>query len=56
MYGSVFAEHERALRGRCCGGIPWVMSMICASGAIRLITPWHVPTKSSCEPEVGQEA
>ena len=31
------------------------MSMICTSGAIRLITPWHVPTKSSVEPEVGEE-
>ena len=34
-----------------CGGIPCVMSMICASGAIRFITPWHVPTKSSLSPK-----
>ena len=34
-----------------CGGIPCVMSMICASGAIRLITPWQVPTKSSFSPK-----
>ena len=27
------------------------MSMICASGAIRLITPWQVPTKSSWRPK-----
>ena len=27
------------------------MSMICTSGAIRLITPWQVPTKSSCRPK-----
>ena len=39
-------EHERPWR-ICCAGIPCVMSMICASGAIRLITPWQVPTKSS---------
>ena len=30
-----------------CGWIPCVMSMISTSGAIRLITPWQVPTKSS---------
>src|ERR671937_735664 len=35
----------------CCGGIPCVMSMISASGAIRLITPWQVPTKSSWSPK-----
>ena len=34
-----------------CAGIPWVMSMICASGAMRFITPWHVPTKSSLSPK-----
>ncbi len=32
-------------------GIPCVMSMICVSGAIRLMTPWHVPTKSSFSPK-----
>ena len=31
--------------------MPWVTSMICASGAIRLITPWQVPTKSSWSPK-----
>ena len=45
------AEHERSPAARCCGGIPWVMSMISASGAIRLITPWQVPTKSSWSPK-----
>ena len=34
-----------------CGGMPWLMSMICASGAIRLITPWQVPTKPSLSPK-----
>ena len=33
------------------GGIPCVMSMICASGAMRLMTPWQVPTKSSLSPK-----
>ena len=46
MYGIVFASTSAPWR-ICCGGIPCVMSMICASGAIRLITPWQVPTKSS---------
>ena len=32
-------------------GIPCVMSMICVSGAIRSMTPWHVPTKSSFNPK-----
>ncbi len=32
-------------------GIPWVMSMISASGAMRFITPWQVPTKSSFRPK-----
>ena len=32
-------------------GIPCVMSMICASGAMRFMTPWHVPTKSSLSPK-----
>jgi hypothetical protein len=27
------------------------MSMICDFGAIRFITPWHVPTKSSFSPK-----
>ena len=44
-------EDERALAGSTVGGIPWVMSMICASGAMRLMTPWHVPTKSSLSPK-----
>src|SRR5205814_1894704 len=35
----------------CCGGMPCVMSRISASGAMRLITPWHVPTKSSRSPK-----
>jgi hypothetical protein len=34
-----------------CGGMPCVMSMISASGAIRFMTPWHVPTKSSFSPK-----
>ena len=33
------------------GGIPWVMSIICDSGAIRFITPWQTPTKSSWRPK-----
>ena len=32
-------------------GMPWVMSMICDSGAMRFITPWQVPTKSSFNPK-----
>src|SRR5437762_1454634 len=31
--------------------MPCVMSRISASGAMRLITPWHVPTKSSRSPK-----
>src|ERR671925_2161685 len=31
--------------------MPWVMSMISASAAIRLITPWQAPTKSSWRPK-----
>jgi hypothetical protein len=27
------------------------MWMTCVSGAIRLITPWHVPAKSSSTPK-----
>ncbi len=50
MYGSVFARTS-APWSTACGGIPCVMSMTCASGAIRLITPWQVPTKSSWSPK-----
>jgi len=34
-----------------CGGMPWVTSITRASGAMRAITPWQVPTKSSCRPK-----
>src|SRR5436305_13838080 len=50
MYGRVPAR-TRAPCSTCCGAIPWVMSMMSASGAMRLITPWHVPTKSSWSPK-----
>ena len=50
MYGSVFASTS-APWSTCCAGIPCVMSMISVSGAIRLITPWQVPTKSSWSPK-----
>ena len=50
MYGSVLASTS-APCSTACGGIPCVMSMIPASGAIRLITPWQVPTKSSWSPK-----
>src|SRR5437867_7421698 len=50
MYGSVFASTSAPWSTRC-GSIPYVMSMISAWGAIRFITPWHVPTKSSCSPK-----
>ncbi len=50
MYGSVFASTS-APCSTACGGMPCVTSMIWASGAIRLITPWQVPTKSSCSPK-----
>ena len=43
-------EHERALEDRV-GGMPCVTSITRASGAIRAITPWHVPTKSSWSPK-----
>ena len=33
------------------GGIPWVTSITRVSGAIRAITPWQVPTKSSWRPK-----
>ena len=35
--------------------MPWVRSITRASGQIRAITPWQMPTKSSCEAVVGQE-
>src|SRR5438067_10316299 len=50
MYGSVLQSTSAPWR-TCWGGMPWVMSMISASGAIRLMTPWQVPTKSSCRPK-----
>ena len=50
MYGSVFARTSAPWRIRP-GRMPCVMSMISASGAIRFITPWQVPTKSSCNPK-----
>ena len=50
MYGSVLASTSAPCR-ICCGGIPCVTSMICVSGAICLITPWQVPTKSSWSPK-----
>src|SRR2546429_8901849 len=50
MYGSVLQSTSAPWR-TCWGGMPWVMSMISASGAIRLITPWQDPTKSSCRPK-----
>ena len=31
-------------------GMPWVRSMTAAPGAIRAITPWQTPTKSSARP------
>ena len=43
-------EHERALEHRR-AAMPCVMSMISASGAIRFITPWQMPTKSSWSPK-----
>ena len=46
----VFAR-TRAPWRTACGGIPWVMSMICVSGAMRFMTPWQVPTKSSASPK-----
>ena len=50
MYGSVLQSTSEPC-STCWGGIPWVMSMISASGAIRFITPWQVPTKSSWSPK-----
>jgi hypothetical protein len=35
----------------CCGGMPCVMSITSASGAIRLMTPRQVPAKSSSSPK-----
>ncbi len=49
-YGSVFASTSDPCSTPC-GWIPCVMSMISISGAIRFITPWHVPTKSSSSPK-----
>jgi hypothetical protein len=31
-------------------GMPWVTSMMRASGAMEAITPWQMPTKSSSTP------
>src|SRR6266516_4868117 len=50
MYGVVFASTSAPWR-TCCGEIPCVTSMIWTWGAIDLITPWQVPTKSSCNPK-----
>src|SRR5918997_7024199 len=50
MYGSVFAS-TRAPWRMLCGSIPWVMWITSTSGAIRLITPWQVPAKSSSTPK-----
>ena len=50
MYGSVFRSTSAPCR-TAVGAMPWVMSMISTSGAIRFITPWHVPTKSSATPK-----
>ena len=50
MYGSVLASMSAPWRIRP-GRIPCVTSMISVSGAMRLITPWQVPTKSSCSPK-----
>jgi hypothetical protein len=50
MYGVVFASTS-APWSTCCGAIPWVTSMIWTSGAIALMTPWQVPTKSSWSPK-----
>src|SRR5919201_394936 len=50
MYGSVLQRTSAPWR-TCRGGMPCVMSMIWASGAICFITPWHVPTKSSWKPK-----
>ena len=50
MYWIVFARTSAPCRIDV-AGIPCVMSMISASGAIRLITPWQVPTKSSWSPK-----
>ena len=50
MYGSVFASTS-APWSTACGAIPCVMSITCASGAILVITPWQMPTKSSSSPK-----
>ena len=50
MYGTVFARTSAPWR-IAVGGMPCVMSMTRASGAMRLMTPWHVPTKSSWSPK-----
>src|SRR5579864_4131719 len=50
MYASVLASTSAPWRIRP-GLIPCVMSMICASAAMRFITPWQVPTKSSSSPK-----
>ena len=48
------AQHQRPVRTSW-RGMPWVMSMTRASGAIRAMTPWHTPTKSSSSAVVGEE-
>ena len=43
-------QDDRALQD-VMAATPWVMSMISTSGAIFLMTPWQVPTKSSARPK-----
>src|SRR5213075_3293570 len=50
MNGRVLASTS-APCSTCSAPMPWVMSTISTSGAIDLITPWQVPTKSSCRPK-----
>ena len=55
MYGSVLARTS-APWSTAVGGIPCVTSITRASGAMRAMTPWHVPTKSSWRPKSREEA
>ena len=50
MYGRVLARTSAPWSTRV-AGMPCVTSITRASGAIRAITPWHVPTKSSWSPK-----
>ena len=47
--GQCAAQHERA-GAHVVAVIPWLTSMMRASGAIRAMTPWHTPTNSSSWP------